>query len=1082
MKNSVFKFNEHWNRIAIRYLATTLCASMFLISPLCAQEVRLQLPHDNYPVHLEANGLSSWRQGVSEVFVAEGKVEISQGSLHATAEQAVIWVHDASEADGEASYRVVIYLEGQRVAVRKDHDGGKHRETGRSSDLIVDQSYFFELTTRQVNSSSRRSKPMVGDIAALYRRGDRYLRQCIDRPVEHVSFFRQLDEPQLVVNPQTGQVQQINPVVPPEVPDLNSDIEDRPIAIPDSTFDDLPFPQDLPPVSSTPADLSLAPVAGGSQVSITRRDSAAELNLGFSTNPANENERIWTASGGVRVQINSPDFSQIDALRSDQEKQVTILADNVVAWQSPLPDGTDRWEMYLDGNVVFAKDQRIIYADQMYYDANFQQGTILNADFYTPVQNFNGLVRMKASVLQQVDANNMTAFGAAFTSSRLAMPRYWLQAEQLDINRRQSVQTDARTGTTVFDPQSGLPKTQDEYFATSNRNRVYAGGIPVFAWPRFRTSLNDPSLYIRRFRIGNDRNFGFQLLTTWDLYQLLGIRNRPAGTELLGSLDYLSDRGVGLGTESNYQRDSFLGIAGQVRGIYRSWFINDEGTDTLGRDRFNLMPEEELRGRILWRHFHRFQEGYSLRAELGYISDRNFLESFYEREWDSEKDATTGFWLERNINTESFNLTADIQVNDFFTQTSWLPRFDHFSLGRSLFTRQSVVHHSHSHIGYGRARVADAPVNPAELFDPLAWEADVDGIRAGTRQQLDFPRQWGAVKVVPYILGDVTYWQEDLNGSDALRALGQVGIRASLPVWRVDPAVQSTIWNLSGLAHKVNFDFDAFYADASQDLSRFALYDNLDDDAQEAFRRRFAFNTFGILPGGDVPLRYDERYFALRSGLQSSVTSPGVEIADDLAILRFGVRQRWQTKRGLPGQQRIIDWITLNVSTALYPDADRDNFGSEFGQLTYDFKWHIGDRLSVVSDAYLDFFGQGLRTVSAGIQSNRPGVGDIYLGLRSIEGPISSNVLTAAATYRMSDKWGVRANSQIDFGDAGSIGNALSCVYIGESFLWQFGVNADFSRDNVGFRFGFEPRFIRRGRIFRPGGIALSPASSTFLE
>ena len=1074
------KFHRYFTRRILQFLVAVACALACISTHSATQDFHFPQPDPSYEVSVKADQILTWQQGESQVVVASGNTQLVQGSLQATSDECVIWIY-RDDFDSE-DQRLSIYMDGQRVVIQNDHNRGEHQQLGESVDAMVSSVDSFELITNQELIFSQPAEEFSGQIPAVYQRGQKYLQHQAEQPIERVSYLRQLDEPQLVVNPQTGQVQQINPVTPPVVPDLNFNEPGSSIAIPDSPFSQEPFPPDLPAPSPLPSTLPTAPVAGGSQVNITRRDSAAELNLGFSTNPANPNERVWTASGGVRVTIDSPDLTQIDALRGDREKQVTILADNVVAWQSPLPDGTDRWEMYLDGNVIFAKDQRIIYADQMYYDANFQQGTILNADMYTPDQNFNGLVRMKANVLQQIDANNMTAYGAAFTSSRLGLPRYWLQSEQLDINRVQGAQTDPQTGNALFDQQTGLPRTQDEYFATSSRNRVYAGGVPIFAWPRFRTSLNDPSLYIRRFRIGNDRNFGTQILTTWDLYQLLGIRNRPAGTELLGSLDYLGDRGIGFGTESNYRRDSFLGIPGQVNGIYRSWFINDDGTDNLGRDRFNLTPEEERRGRILWRHFHRFAQGYNLRAEFGYISDRNFLESFYEREWDSDKDATTGLWLERNIGTESLNLTIDGQLNDFFTQTAWLPRFDHFSLGRSLFTRRPVVHHSHSHAGYGRLRVADAPIDPAEQFDPLAWEADVDGIRAGTRQQFEFPRQLGAVKFVPYVLGDATYWQEDLNGDDAFRAFGQIGIRASLPVWRVDPTVQSTLFNVSGLAHKVNFDIEAFYADSSQDLSRFALYDQLGDDSQEAFRRRFAFNTFNILPGGDVPLQFDERFFALRSGLQSNVTAPGVEIADDLSIIRFGARQRWQTKRGLPGQQRIIDWVTFDVSAALYPDADRDNFGSDFGQFQYDFKWHIGDRVSLVSDAYLDFFGQGLRTVSAGIQSNRPGVGDVFLGFRSIEGPISSNVLSAAATYRMSEKWGVRANSQIDFGETGTIGNALSFIYIGESFLWQFGVNADFSRDNVGFRFGFEPRFVRRGRLFRPGGTAIPPASSNYLE
>ena len=112
----------------------------------------------------------------------------------------------------------------------------------------------------------------------------------------------------------------------------------------------------------------------------------------------------------------------------------------------------------------------------------------------------------------------------------------------------------------------------------------------------------------------------------------------------------------------------------------------------------------------------------------------------------------------------------------------------------------------------------------------------------------------------------------------------------------------------------------------------------------------------------------------------------------------------------------------------------------------------------------------------------RPEVGDLFVGYRLIEGPISSNIVTALLTYRLSDKWGLRAGSQVDFGETGTIGNNLSMIYIGESFLWQFGLNFDASRDNLGFRFGFEPRFTNRPRLFRPGGVAVPPAGSRWLE
>ena len=1011
-----------------------------------------------------------WQQGESTVYHLVGDVRVSQSNVMGTADEAIVWLHPIEEQPG--TNRLLVYLEGDQVVVRKDHVGDNHHATGHAEDAIVDTAWLGRFFTQERISAFPLPDRLDGEIPEIYERARQYHHNQAHSPIQPVTFVSQERSFQTVIDPRTGVIRQIEDEPVPTVPDLEAPSIQIP-TIENQNIDPLVVPE-------AATNQTLAP--GSSNVRFLKRDPTQELNLQRLTDPNNPTAFVWIITGGVRVLINSPDIGQLDAFKSDREKQVVILADNVVAWQSPLGNGTDRWELYLDGNVIFSKDRRVIYSRQMYYDANNQSGTILDADVYTPIQNFEGLVRLKADVIEQVDANNLTAYGAAFTSSRLAFPRYWLQSESIAIERQQSVATDPLTGSAPANPATGLPQTEEEYFATSNRNRVYAAGIPVFAWPRFRSSLEDPSLYIKRLRIGNDNVFGFQLLTTWDLYQLLGVRNRPEGTELLGSLDYLGDRGVAFGTEANYQRSSFLGIAGQVTGNYKSWFINDDGLDNLGRGRTSLTPEEELRGRLRWRHFQRFAPGYNLRAELGFITDRNFLESFYEREWDTEKDATTGFWLERNIGTQSFNLTADLQINDFFTQTSWLPRFDHFILGQPLFGRIPVVRHGHSHAGYGRVRVADAPVDPAELFDPLAWEADVDGFRAGTRQQLEFPQQLGAVKVVPYVLGDVTYWQEDVNGDDAFRAYGQAGVRASLPFWRIDPTIQSTLWNVNGLAHKLSFDVDAFYADSSQDLNRLALYDNLDDDSQEAFRRRFAFNTFGIVAGDDVPLEYDERFFALRNGFQSDVTASSAEIADDLSIVRFGLRQRWQTKRGLPGNERVIDWITFNLSTSFFPEADRDNFGSDFGVLDYDFKWFVGDRVSVVSDGYADFFSQGLRTVSLGLQSNRPGISNAYIGFRSIEGPISSNVLSTALTYRMSEKWGLRANSQIDFGEAGTIGNGISAIYIGESFLWQFGVNADLSRSNVGFRFGFEPRFIKRPRLFRPGGQPIPPASSRYLE
>ncbi|MCH2179695.1 MAG: organic solvent tolerance protein OstA [Mariniblastus sp.] len=1046
-----------------------------------AQEISFSSPDLINPISVDASEITSWRQGQLQVIHLHGGVAISQERFNAAADDAILWIHELPEPN---TYKVVTYLESLNGNVVIELGHGSNDPTADSSlDRIVDATWLGRLYTNSSIDSAQPAAELQGEPPAVFIRAQQMLEQGRSTSVIPAQFPQQ---PQRLISPQTGQIQEVidgpaprqDPFqgqfdLPPQMGPIltgQQPMETLPGQLPNSVLPDMP-------------GFSSEVRGSGSQVNITARDSTVDLNLRVRNNPENTNESIWVGTGGVRVTIDSPEITRSATFQGDGDQQVVILADNVVAWQSAMYDGNDRWEIYLEGNVVFAKDRRVIYSKQMYYDVNGQRGTILNADILTPVREYQGLVRLKADVIEQVDQNQMQAYGAAFTTSRMGVPRYWAQAERIGLTRERVVDDNYLTGEPVYDPVTGYPVVEEQYFIEGKQNRVYVSGVPVFAWPSLRTNLSDPSIYLNSLRIGNDQIFGFQVLTNWNLLQLVGVKSPPKGIEVNGLLSYLSKRGVGFGTETQYQRDSFLGLKGPARGFYYSWYIDDHGLDNLGRGRRNLVPEKRFRGRSIWNHRQNLDSGYDLRAELGWISDRDFLNEYYEREWDQNKDATTGFWLEKNIGTRSSNLLAQFQINDFFTQTSWWPRYDHFLIGQPAFMNRAV-RYGRSTIGYANMKAATAPTNPTELamFYPLPWQGDVGGLRAGTRQELDLPQQFGPVKVIPYLLGDATYWQEDLAGNDMFRAFGQTGIKASLPFWKVDPTIQSTLWNLNGLAHKVSFDVDAFYAKANQNLDLLPMYDPLNDDSQEAFEQRYAVNQFGLAPGDPFPARYDPRYYALRSGIQGNVSSPTTEIAGSLATVRMGIRQRWQTKRGMPGEERIVDWVTFDLGASYFPDADRDNFGANFGMLNYDFRWHVGDRVSLVSDGHMDFFEQGLQTASFGMFAGRPAVGNIYIGFRTIDGPITSNVLSSSLLYRLSDKWGIRGLSQIDFGETGTIGQGLGFVYIGESFLWQLGFNYDASRDNFGFRIGFEPRFTKSPRLFNPGGVPVGPAGSRWLE
>ncbi len=265
-------------------------------------------------------------------------------------------------------------------------------------------------------------------------------------------------------------------------------------------------------------------------------------------------------------------------------------------------------------------------------------------------------------------------------------------------------------------------------------------------------------------------------------------------------------------------------------------------------------------------------------------------------------------------------------------------------------------------------------------------------MRAITRQELSAPLTLGAWNVAPFISGEAGYWGEDVAGNPLTRLTGQGGIRSSLPMWRAYPGVSSSLLDINGMAHKISFDNELFYADSDQDLNRLPLFDPLDDNSQEHFRRRMIFNTFG----GVRPDRFEERNYALRQGMQRYVTASSSEVVDDMMQVRSGINQRWQPSEVTLDANALWIWCrsTWIGSTILKLNATTSV--RDVGAINYDFRYHVGDRLTLLSDGYFDVFSQGLKAVSAGAMISRPGRGQLISG--SCRSKVPSAAMCSTAT------------------------------------------------------------------------------------
>ncbi|MDH3718890.1 MAG: organic solvent tolerance protein OstA [Planctomycetota bacterium] len=836
----------------------------------------------------------------------------------------------------------------------------------------------------------------------------------------------------------------------------------------------LPAQELLPSVNPLPSDLP----PGVRRFRAWPRSDGAQVNLQWFPS-ATADESIGVITGGINVVVDG--IAELGA--------IDLSTDRLVIWTGGIDDlslGGESFqspdtpmEFYMEGNIEFRQGQRVIYASSMYYDVRHNVGVVLDAEMLTPVPEYEGKLRVHAEQMRQIAKDRFTAGNAKFTTSRIGEPGYWLQAGDVFFEDRQSVVVDPRTGLPQIDPLTNEPIVQHERTLTGRRNTVYVGGLPVFYWPRWTTDLEYPSFYLKQFRVRDDDVFGAQILTEWNLYELLGIREPLADTAWDLSLDYLSERGPAVGTTFTYGSNPFPVFGPEARGIFDAYYIHDTGLDNLGRGQRALPLETNDRGRVLWQHQGRMANGYELIGQFGLISDRNFLEQYFEKEWDTHPDQLTRLALQRTDQNRRWRVEGQARLNDFFTQTEWLPRVDHYWLGQSLWADR-LTWFEHSQAGYAKYRTASAPQDPtqAAMWALLPWEVSQNGGRYVTRQEIDLPLAAGPVKLVPYALGELAYWDKDLFGDQIERAYGQVGLRGSLSMWSVNPLARSALLNVNGLAHKVVFDAELAYTDASQNVTDFPLYDPIDDDSTEAFRRMFQFTTFG---GPPIPPMFDPRFYAIRTGLAGWVSSPSVEVVDDLTAVRLGARQRWQTKRGSPADLRIIDWMTLDTNLSLFPQEEQ-NFGELVGLIDYDWRWHLGDRFSVLSSGIFDVFDKGQQLVNFGVSMHRPERTKLYLGVTSLQGPIDSVVGLASLSYRLGPKYIIAYNGSLELAGDANVVQRLALTRLGESFLFRVGVNSDQSKGSVGASLAVQPRLFRRRGQNLIEGINVPPAGAFGLE
>ena len=300
-----------------------------------------------------------------------------------------------------------------------------------------------------------------------------------------------------------------------------------------------------------------------------------------------------------------------------------------------------------------------------------------------------------------------------------------------------------------------------------------------------------------------------------------------------------------------------------------------------------------------------------------------------------------------------------------------------------------------------------------------------------------------------------------------------------MTAYKLYPNVENEILNIHGLNNKMSFFADFRAAFANQSLNSIAVQDDLDDNEYEFVRRYFAITNYtaGILPGP-----YDPRALILRRAL-SPITGT-TDIQSTITTLQLGLHQRLQTKRGPEGKRRIIDWMTLDLNGTYFPDAQRDNFGKPWGQTMYNYQWFVGDRTSLISYGWFDFWDvtgsqplsntytveghnpKGLNVITTGVSLSRPPRGNVFIGYTVINtGTINTSALNLSLSYWLSPKWFGTFSTSYDFGNRIPLGSMLSFTRIGADYLTSIGLSYDPQRSATQFAVQIAPRLSPNLRL-----------------
>lgn len=572
------------------------------------------------------------------------------------------------------------------------------------------------------------------------------------------------------------------------------------------------------------------------------------------------------------------------------------------------------------------------------------------------------------------------------------------------------------------------------------KNTTYnINDLPIFYWPKLAGDFTESNTPLRRLSFGHNGRFGGGVESTWDLFRLLGLI-APEGVRADLELDYYS-RGFLAGVDVKYARRTETREYSGYSMFYN--FLDNKQEDSFGQDVKDI-PAPQERGRVLVRHKEFLANDWELQFELSYLSDKNFLQEFFRNEYWAGKEQETILYAKKQRDNWAFTSLLQYRLNSFQTQTESWPDLGFYLIGQPL-ADGSMTFFNEDHLGLKRFRPgSDTGLEGSDLL-----------VRGDTRNELDIPMHLGPVNLTPYATGRLSGWSDKPEDGEEFRPYGQAGVKSNMHIWRLYNDVQSRLWDVNRLKHIITPEVTGWVAGTDVVPSELFPMDP------------------GVNPTGGSG-------YALEQHL--TPTSGG----------SFGIYQRLQTKRGLPGKERTVDWMRLDMVASFYSDPDntlpadgrfffyRPEYSLARNAVDVDYTWNISDSTAFLADANYDTNSGGFGRVDAGFAVERDPRTRYYVGVRAIR-DLDTTVGTFGFNYKINSIYSFSAFEQYDFAFDGGQDLATILSLIRKFDRWYGALSFEYDRTqgSYGLYFTIWPEGIPEIKI---GSGRVSPLGNSNLN